>query len=776
MRKPLIVLHDLVKKFGPTTAVNKISMSVGAGEIFGFLGANGAGKTTTIRILCGLAKPTSGRASIDGLDVWKDRFRARSKFGYVSQRFSLYPDLTVCENLRFFAGAYRVSKERFEERVSRMLMEMNLEPYTQVKAGMLSGGYKQLLSIACALIHEPEVLFLDEPTAGLDPVHRQRIWGLLYKVTQSGTTVFVTTHYMDEVERCSDVGFIARGHLVAKGSPRALKKRLGRELLEVHVEPAMAAVLELQKFPGVDGVDLRSGRLRLQAKDPHGLLKQWHQRWPFPDLKWLGYSWVEPDMEDVFNAVTQGYDLKDRPATPEEDRPATPEPDNNADRGKPTATPRSGFSGTGPGKPKMNFIESWNAILTIAYKEFVHVWRDRRVLLLILVLPPFFTFVFGHAFSGSAIRDVPTMFLNADGDSESEKFTELLHGQDIFTALVDGSSDPDKARKDLNDLLQSLKDAFSWKPWVGDQSEPRDLVKAGCEAAIVIPPGWGQAIRDGKPIPIRVTLDGADTDTAPQIQGMLQQALGAFQVNERFELIKSLPTEVIDLGEQLSPETQNEFNSALTPWEVNARILYNPGLKFVDYVVPGMVGLILQLVTVTLIASTITREREAGTLSQLLVTPLRQSEIVIGKVLPYLLISLFLIAGTIAIGHFHFGIKIHEPLEISVICFLFLLCSLSLGLLISALSKTQTQAIQFSIFLLLPMMLLSGAFSPLGQLPFSVRIFSELFPLTHFCRAFRSVNLYRADWSFIGGDLTALAVGAIVTCVGAAYLLRTAEE
>jgi ABC-type multidrug transport system permease subunit len=189
-----------------------------------------------------------------------------------------------------------------------------------------------------------------------------------------------------------------------------------------------------------------------------------------------------------------------------------------------------------------------------------------------------------------------------------------------------------------------------------------------------------------------------------------------------------------------------------------------------------MVGLILQLVTVTLIASTITREREAGTLSQLRVTPLQQSEIVIGKVLPYLFVSLFLIAGTIAIGHFHFGIKIHQPLQLSVICFLFVLCSLGLGLLISAVSKTQTQAIQFSIFLLLPIILLSGAFSALRQVPFSVRIFSELFPLTHFCRAFRSVNLYRADWSSIAGDLTALAVGAIVTCVGAAYLLRVAEE
>jgi ABC-type multidrug transport system permease subunit len=397
----------------------------------------------------------------------------------------------------------------------------------------------------------------------------------------------------------------------------------------------------------------------------------------------------------------------------------------------------------------MRFVDSWNAVLAIAYKEFVHVWRNRRVLLLIGVLPPFFKIVFGHAFSGAAIRDVPTMFYNADTGSEGVQFADLLHGKDVLGTLVEGSDNPDKARKDLNDLLQNLKDTFIWKSWVGDPAGPINLVKAGVQAAIVIPAGWSQAIRDGKPIPIRAILDGSDTNTAPGVQGVLQQALGTFQVNERFELIKDLPAEVIDFGEQLNPETRHEFNSALTPWEVKTEVLYNPDLLFVNYVVPGVVGLILQLVTVTLIASTITREREVGTLSQLLVTPLRHSEIVIGKVLPYLAISLLLIAGTIATGHFHFGVRIHQPLRLAVICFLFLLCSLGLGLLISAFSKTQTQAIQLSVFLLLPIMLLSGAFSPLGQLPAGVRVFSELFPLTHFCRAFRNVNMYGTGWSFI---------------------------
>jgi len=424
----------------------------------------------------------------------------------------------------------------------------------------------------------------------------------------------------------------------------------------------------------------------------------------------------------------------------------------------------------------MRFTGSLSAILTIAYKEFVHVWRDRRVLLLILVLPPFFTLVFGHAFEGTAVRDVSTMFCDADDSSESQKFADLLQGKDVLGALAEASDDPDKVRKEMKDLSQNLKDTLLWKKWTGDPKGRINLIQNSADAAIVIPHGWGQAVRDGKPIAMRAVLDGSDTNTAPAVQALLEQALGAFQLNERYELIKNLPAEVVDLGKQLSPETQHQFSSSLTPWEFDTEILYNPKLLFVDYVVPGMVGLILQLVTVTLIASTITREREVGTLSQLLVTPLRQSEIVVGKVLPYLFISMFLIAGTIAIGHIHFGIKVHQPWLLSVVCFLFLLCSLGLGLLISAFSKTQTQAIQFSIFLLLPIILLSGAFAPLSQLPAGIRIFSELFPLTHFCRAFRSVNMYGADLAFIATDLIALAAGAVITCIGAAYLLRTADD
>jgi ABC-type multidrug transport system permease subunit len=391
---------------------------------------------------------------------------------------------------------------------------------------------------------------------------------------------------------------------------------------------------------------------------------------------------------------------------------------------------------------------SLSAILTVAYKEFIHVWRDRRVLFLLVVLPPFFTFLFGHAFENASLRDVPAMYRDLDQTKESQEFLDRV----------------------------KAKDTFQWKEWRGNPNGPIDLFGAGVQAAIVIPSGWGAGLSNGEPLPIRLTLDGTDTNTAPSVQGVLQEVLGDYQSSRRDSLIENLPDEIIDLGKNLPKEIRHEFSSMMTPWEIKGETLYNPKLLFIDYVVPGIVGLILQLLTVTLIASTITREREVGTLSQLLVTPMRHREIVIGKVLPYLVISMFLIGSTIAVGYLHFGVKFHEPLLLTLTCLLFLLFSLGLGLLISVFSRTQTQAIQISIFFLLPVLLLSGAFAPLEQLPRAIRICSELFPLTHFCRAFRNVNLYNADLGHIAGDLLFLAIGSALTCAGATYLLRGVEE
>ena len=309
MSKPIIVLAGLTKSYGDLVAVCDLSLEIQRGEIFGFLGANGAGKTTTMRMLCGLVRPTSGHATIDGAEVWRDRYAVRSKFGYMAQKFSLYPDLTVLENMRFFAGASRVPPNELEKRVDRLLVQVDLEAKRHTPAGSLSGGGRQLLALGCALVHQPPLLFLDEPTSGLDPVHRQQMWDLLYELSHDGMTIFVTTHYMDEAERCTEVGFLHEGRLLAKASPRALKATFKAKLLELDAKPVMEALVKLRETPGILGVSLRSGSLRIYAPDAERLLADWERQWPFPGLKLVAHRWAEPDMEDVFTAYSQGYNV-----------------------------------------------------------------------------------------------------------------------------------------------------------------------------------------------------------------------------------------------------------------------------------------------------------------------------------------------------------------------------------------------------------------------------------------------------------------------------------
>ncbi len=308
MNEPVIVLTHLSKSFGQVDAVRDLSFNIDPGTIFGFLGANGAGKTTTIRMLCGLTHPTSGSAAIAGRHVWNERQAVRTMFGYVAQRFSLYPDLTVEENFRFFGGACRVPASRLGERMAGLLKLTDLEEKRGTPAGSLSGGMRQLLALGCALIHDPPLLFLDEPTSGLDPVHRQQIWNLLYDLSNEGKTIFVTTHYMDEAERCTEVGFLESGRLLAKARPRSLKSSFRTRLLELDVAPVMAGLVHLRNLPEVLGVSLRSGSLRIYAPDPEKLMAEWRRHWPFPDIRLLGERWVEPDMEDVFTAYSQRYD------------------------------------------------------------------------------------------------------------------------------------------------------------------------------------------------------------------------------------------------------------------------------------------------------------------------------------------------------------------------------------------------------------------------------------------------------------------------------------
>jgi ABC-2 type transport system ATP-binding protein len=221
-----VEIDDLVKKFGSFVAVDDVSLKVGKGEIFGFLGPNGAGKSTTIRVLCGLLTPTSGRASVGGFDVAHDPESIRRNIGYMSQKFSLYDDLTVEENIHFFSGIYGVPKNLRDERRDYVLKMAGIQDQHATMTRLLPGGWKQRLALGCAILHDPPILFLDEPTSGVDPIARRGFWDLIYQLSEAGRTVFVSTHYMEEAEYCHRVALMYRGRVIALGSPKELKDKL----------------------------------------------------------------------------------------------------------------------------------------------------------------------------------------------------------------------------------------------------------------------------------------------------------------------------------------------------------------------------------------------------------------------------------------------------------------------------------------------------------------------------------------------------------------------
>ena len=232
MENKAIICKDLTKKFGDFYAVNKISFDVASGEIFGFLGANGAGKTTAMRILCGLSFPSGGEAAVAGFDVYRQQESIKKNIGYMSQKFSLYEDLTILENIEFFGGVYGVPKDQIRERSAQLVDTLGLQKEAKKKVGGLPLGWKQKLAFSVAIFHRPKIVFLDEPTGGVDPVARRQFWDMIYEAAASGITIFVTTHYMDEAEYCNRISVMVDGKVEALDTPANLKKRFSADSMD----------------------------------------------------------------------------------------------------------------------------------------------------------------------------------------------------------------------------------------------------------------------------------------------------------------------------------------------------------------------------------------------------------------------------------------------------------------------------------------------------------------------------------------------------------------
>jgi ABC-2 type transport system ATP-binding protein len=301
-----VEIHDLVKTFGTFVAVDHVSLVVEKGEIFGFLGPNGAGKSTTIRMLCGLLSPSSGRASVSGFDVATQPEEIRRSIGYMSQKFSLYDDLTVEENIDFFSGIYRIPREVRAERKAYVLEMAGLAERRRSLTRTLSGGWKQRLALGCAILHDPPVLFLDEPTSGVDPIARGAFWDLIRELSASGHTIFVSTHYMDEAEYCHRLALMYRGKVIALGPPAELKSGLtSHTLLQLDTGEVLETMRAIENQPGVLDVAVFGSGLHVTVDAAEETTARIRDLLAARNIGIRRLERIAPSMEDVFVAMIE---------------------------------------------------------------------------------------------------------------------------------------------------------------------------------------------------------------------------------------------------------------------------------------------------------------------------------------------------------------------------------------------------------------------------------------------------------------------------------------
>jgi len=311
--------EGLTKRFGGFTAVDHVDFYIPTGEIFGLLGPNGAGKTTTIRMLCGLMRPSAGRATVLGYDVARDPEEIKRRIGYMSQKFSLYNDLTALENIRFYASVYGVPRSQREARVGELVEMAGLAGHAEQLTRTLSGAWRQRLALACAVVHEPPMLFLDEATAGVDPVARREFWDLIYTMAARGTSVLATTHYMDEADYCNTLGMMHRGRLIAVASPDTLKESLPGTLLELECDRPTEAEVVLRDLPEVLDAAIHGASLHVTVREPKHE-KRVQRALDRAGLEVRALDRTQPSLEDVFiTLVAQQRALQDAPGDEGED-------------------------------------------------------------------------------------------------------------------------------------------------------------------------------------------------------------------------------------------------------------------------------------------------------------------------------------------------------------------------------------------------------------------------------------------------------------------------
>jgi ribosome-dependent ATPase len=728
--------RELSRTFGSIVAVDRVNLAVERGAIFGLLGPNGSGKSTILRMLCGVLAPTSGEARVLGLDCAREAEAIKPRIGYMSQRFSLYADLSVRENLEFYGRIYRLTADRLARRIDDVLALTSLADRTEQLAGTLSGGWKQRLALACALIHEPEVVFLDEPTAGIDPVARRDLWDLLFDLSGRGVTLFVTTHYMDEAERCTDVGYLQSGRLIVSGKPHELKALpevtpAGTRRLELVVGEPAKRLAELRGLPGVADATLFGQTVHLLVED----------RVADADLVAAAggdatLRAIPPSLEDVFVALTRRHDRTASPRGHGDAEAASPPATVVArsplsDEGRPRRTShddddsaavrrRGERASEPPRKPR-----SMDGFVAILRKEFAHLRRQPSTLFFLLVIPLLQTLIFGYAID-TQIEHVPTVVLDLDGRARARELVDAFANTRTFR------------------VVERVQD---------DESFRRAITAGRAKVGLLIPADLSERLLRGERAEVQVLVDGSDA----------QVATTAVTTANLLGVRRSL--EVARAQDEASgaPPARDAAGRPATPLEIRPRLLFNPDLESSHFFVPGLVGIILQLVTLFLTSFAIVRERELGTLEQLFVTPVGRAGLVLGKLAPYALVGFVETVLVLVAMVFVFGVPIAGSLALLLsLAALFIVCSLGLGLLVSTVATTQAQAFQFAFLVMLPSILLSGFMFPRDGMPLPIRWLSAAIPSTHFLEILRGVVLRGADLADILPSVLALGAATVV--------------
>lgn len=699
---PVLQLHHLTRKFGELTAVNDVSFTVNRGAIYGLLGPNGAGKSTIIRMLCGVLEPSAGDATVLGYDVRVDSEAIKRRIGYMSQKFSLYGDLSVRENLDFYGRIYGLTPQRLRERSDDVLQLTGLGNRLPQLAGTLSGGWKQRLALACALIHEPEVIFLDEPTAGIDPVARRQLWDLLFELSARGKTLLVTTHYMDEAERCTDIGYIYNSRLLVSGKPDDLKALPdvtpeGSKRYEIEVHHPAEQLSKLRHTQGIQDATLFGQTIHVLADSSVNEQTLIEHVAPQP----AQVRPIEPTLEDVFVTLTQGADKRG------------PQPQTT-----PIALPESAPL---PKRAGERARPLWG-LLAILVKEFSHIRRQPSTLFFMLVIPVIQTLIFGVALD-TQVEHIPTIVYDQDGQKSS---------RDLVDAFVN-------TRK--FDVIDRVHDEETFR---------RAMTSGHAKVGLRIPPDYSEKLLKGQQAQVQVLIDGSDS----QVATTAQNAAGLLGLNRSIMLARNQAE-----GAHFAPSRTAGGNIAM-PIEIRPRLLYNPDLESSFFFVPGLVGIILQLVTLFLTSFAIVRERETGTLEQLFVTPVGRAGLMLGKLLPYAMVGFLETMIVLTVMVYLFGIPINGNLFLLMgLTALFLVCSLGLGLLVSTLAKTQVTAMQFAFMVMLPSVLLSGFIFPRELMPLPIYLVTFAIPVTYYIEILRGIVLRGAD----AFDLLP-AIAGLATC------------